>query len=77
MPLSPPAARVLAQTLVRGRSYQLLESHPGVLCLRQVDPISHQVWLSGPLYADPVALSEARDLFPEHIPWAGMPVDGA
>lgn len=75
MALTNKKARILDETLLDNQRVQLLEAEPGILYLRRADQSTSAVFLSGPLFSDPVALMEARDIFPDQIPWRAIPVD--
>ena len=67
---------VLAQTSTEGITVQLVEHKVHGCFLRRLGPGGDVIGQSPPLFSDTASLLEARDLFPEHLPWAGMAVDG-
>ncbi|MFH0730289.1 MAG: hypothetical protein V2B19_28600 [Pseudomonadota bacterium] len=67
--------KILSQTLTKEITVQLVENEHGCF-LRILDPEGNIIRQSPPLCSDPVSLMDAREFFPEHLPWAGMAVDG-
>lgn len=67
---------VLAQTSVDGIKVQLVEHKEHGCFLRWLGPGDAVISQSPPLCSDNASLVEARELFPELLPWAGMAVDG-
>ncbi len=68
---------VLAQTSTEGITVQLVEHKEHGCFLRRLGPGGVVIGQSPPLCSDGASLAEARELFPEHLPWAGMAVDGS
>ncbi|MDA8306498.1 MAG: hypothetical protein M0Z81_06700 [Deltaproteobacteria bacterium] len=66
---------VLAQVLVGDITVQLVERSKYGCFLRRLGPGGVFVEDGPPISSDMESLAEARDLFPEHLPWAGMAVD--
>ena len=67
---------VLAQTSAEGITVQLVDRRERGCFLRRIGPGGAVIAQSPPLHSDSASLLEARELFPEHLPWAGMAVDG-
>ena len=67
---------VLAQTSTEGITVQLVDRREHGCFLRRLGPGGAVIGQSPPLCSDIASLVEARELFPEHLPWAGMAVDG-
>lgn len=67
---------IIAEAQLGSQVVHLIEIGSGVVILRRTDLSEKLISESGPLFSDIVALSEARDLFPEQFPLLGMPVDG-
>ncbi len=67
--------RVLASIHEQGCVVELVEDHQGDCFLRRLSEDGQEVSRSARLHTDPVALADARDLFPEHVPFGALPVD--
>ena len=67
--------RVLSEERFHDYSVQLVEDREGRVYLRKVSADQETVLLSAPIYSDPSALAEARELFPDLLPLGGLPVD--
>ena len=76
MTISEKEDVVLAQTSAEDITVQLVDSTNGCF-LRRLGPGGVIVDQSPPLCSDMESLAEARDLFPEHLPWAGITVDAS
>ena len=66
---------VLAQKLLGDITVQLVERTQYGCFLRRLGPGGVLIDQTPPLSSDIASLAEARDLFPEHLPWGGMAVD--
>ncbi|HVN79936.1 MAG TPA: hypothetical protein VMW38_13130 [Terriglobia bacterium] len=67
--------KVITQTIQNGEPVQLVCDGKGSYFLRRHSICGEQLGLSAPLHSDPAALAEARELFPDHLPFGGLPVD--
>ena len=70
-----PLLRVISHTNIEDLTVQLVDDGLGGYFLRWLSADDQELSRSQPLYGDPVALAEARELFPEHLPFTAMPVD--
>jgi hypothetical protein len=66
---------VIAETVIRGVPIQLVKDSNSVHFLRFCPADEEEQSLSAPLHSDTAVLAEARELFPDHLPFAGLPVD--
>ena len=66
---------VIAEVMASGGKAQLVKDCRGAHFLRRLSAEGEKWCLSPPLHSDPAALAEARELFPEHLPFAALPVD--
>lgn len=66
---------VLEQVSVGDITVQLVEGSKHGCFLRRLGPGGVLLDQGPPLSSDIESLSEARDLFPELLPWAGLAVD--
>jgi len=71
----PPIYEIVAETISREGIVQLVKDCQSVHFLRRRSPDGQELSLSAPLHSDLAALAEARDLFPEDLPFAALPVD--
>ncbi|MGB6068485.1 MAG: hypothetical protein WBG50_27065 [Desulfomonilaceae bacterium] len=69
------AYEVIAESITAGLTVQLVKNFQNVHFLRFCCADGKKPTVSAPLHSDPVALAEARDLFPDSLPFAGLPVD--
>ena len=70
-----PLLRVIDHTNVEHLTVQLADDGLGGYFLRWLSADGKELSRSQPLYRDQAALAEARELFPEHLPFTSMPVD--
>ena len=70
-----PLLMVISHTNIEDLTVQLVDDGLGGYFLRWLSADGQELSRSQPLYGDPVALAEARELFPEHLPFNAMPVD--
>ena len=66
---------VIAETVTHGVTIQLIKDSNSVHFLRWCSSDEEEPSLSAPLHSDTAVLAEARELFPDHMPFAGLPVD--
>ena len=66
---------VIAETVTHGVTIQLIKDCKSVHFLRYCSADGEKPSISAPLHSDTAVLAEARELFPDHLPFAGLPVD--
>lgn len=66
---------VIAETVTHGVTIQLIKDSNSVHFLRCCSADEEEPSLSAPLHSDAAVLAEAREMFPDHLPFAGLPVD--
>ncbi|MFH1112461.1 MAG: hypothetical protein V1792_00940 [Pseudomonadota bacterium] len=67
--------RVLAEQPSSGFTVQLVEDSGGGYHLRKVSEDDGTIFSIVPVHGDPSVLAEARELFPDILPFGAMPVD--
>jgi hypothetical protein len=67
--------RVLARIQVERCTVELVEDDAGSCFLRRSSADGQEISRSAALHSDPAALADARELFPEHVPFGALPVD--
>lgn len=68
---------LLAETAKEGVTIQLIERRTVGCLLRWLAADGTPIRESGALCSDTAGLLEARDLFPECLPWGGIAVDSS
>ncbi len=66
---------VIAEIVIHATTIQLVKDSNNVHFLRRGSAEQEKTSLSAPLHSDLAVLAEARELFPDHLPFAGLPVD--
>jgi hypothetical protein len=69
------SCRVVAEKILPEDRIQLVEDGKGGYHLRKVSQDGKTVLSSNPVHSDPSVLTEARELFPDLLPFGGLPVD--
>lgn len=72
---SRDANRIVAEQSLDGYRFQLVEDRKGSYYFRKISEQSGHVLLDGPIHGDPSILAEAREHFPDFLPFGGLPVD--
>ncbi len=67
--------KVITRTIQNAEPVQLVCDGMGGYFLRRRSTGGEQLGPSAPPHSDPAALAEARELFPDHLPFGGLPVD--
>ena len=67
--------RILAEELILDHRVQLVEHRDGSYYLRKILVDEGTVLFSAPVYGNAAVLDEARGLFPDFLPFGGLPVD--
>jgi hypothetical protein len=67
--------RTIAEQHLVDHKVQLVEDRAGSYHLRKVSVDDETILSSAPVHRDPNVLAEARDLFPDQLPFGGLPVD--
>ena len=65
----------MAEKILLEHRIQLVEDSKGGYHLRKVSEDGKTVLSSNPVHSDPSVLAEARELFPDLLPFGGLPVD--
>lgn len=73
--VTTPGGRIVAEELLGNRKVQLIEDNRGAYYLRKVSVDDGALLSIAPVHGDPKVLSEARELFPDLLPFGGLPVD--
>lgn len=68
---------IVAEQLLVDYKVQLVEDCEGGYHLRRVSVDGETIFSSAPVYGDPSVLAEARELFPDLLPFGGVPVDAS
>jgi len=71
------SCRIVAEQRLPDHRVQLVEDREGGYHLRKVSVDEKKILSSAPVHADPSVLAEARELFPDLMPFGGLPVDAA
>ncbi len=66
---------VIAESITAGLTVQLVKNFQNVHFLRYCSSDGEDLTLSAPLHSDSAALAEACDLFPDSLPFSGLPAD--
>ncbi len=75
MMAKPNPYRVLSEQTLEDCTIQLVENQRGSYFLRKIYSGRGTIQVSAPIHSDPAALAEAREHFPDLLPFGGMPVD--
>lgn len=69
--------RIVEEIETDGGLIQLVESPDGSYRLRKMiaAPGGYETSLSEPVHSDTSVLAEAREYFPDHLPFGAVPVD--
>jgi hypothetical protein len=67
--------RIIAEEVADVHRIQLAEDQWGGYHLRKVSADGRKILSSAPVYSDPSVLAEAREYFPDFLPFAAQPVD--
>ena len=67
--------RILAEQTLEDCTIQLVEDQRGGYLLRKIASDRDMIWVSAPIHSDPSVLAEARELFPDFLPFGAVPVD--
>ncbi|MDQ1239173.1 MAG: hypothetical protein QG577_1358 [Thermodesulfobacteriota bacterium] len=67
--------RIVRENRFRENTIQLIEDQWGGYRLRWVSNDGKQTLVSAPVHSDPRVLAEAREHFPDVLPFGGLPVD--
>ncbi len=71
------SCRIVAEKNLFGHMVQLVEDSEGCYHLQKVSEDRKTILSRAPVHSDPSVLDEARDLFPDLLPFGGLPVDAA
>ncbi len=69
------SCRIVAEKTLFEHRVQLVEDSEGGYHLRKVSTDRKTILSSAPVHGNPSVLAEARDLFPDLLPFGGLPVD--
>jgi len=69
------SSRILAQQSLPDYTVQLVEDRDGGCHLRKISADDGTIVSSAPVHGDQSALAEARELFPDLLPFGAVPVD--
>lgn len=69
------SCRVIAEEVGILHRVQLIEDCEGAYHLRKISVDGGKILSSAPIYRDAGILAEAREYFPECLPFAALPVD--
>ena len=69
--------RIIEEKVVQSLCAQLVEDEEGILFVRRMSPEGKEISLSAPIHSDKAALADAHELFPDHFPPGGLPVDAS
>ncbi len=72
---TPNSYRILSEQILEDCTIQLVEDQQGGYLLRKVSSDRKIVLISAPIHSDPSVLAEAREHFPDFLPFGGVPVD--
>lgn len=67
--------RIVAEKTFFEHRVQLVEDTQGGYLLQKVSLDRETIFSSAPVHSDASILAEARDLFPDLLPFGGVPVD--
>ncbi|MDQ7785078.1 MAG: hypothetical protein RDU20_19490 [Desulfomonilaceae bacterium] len=67
--------RIVAQRSQPDHKVQLVEDCAGAYYLRKVSADEGTTLSNAPVHANPSVLAEAREWFPDLLPFGGVPVD--
>jgi len=67
--------RIIAEDVRDDHKVQLVEDQKGVYHLRKVSADEDTIFNSAPVYSDSLVLAEARESFPDFLPFGALPVD--
>lgn len=67
--------RIVAEQIVLDYRVQLVEDRQGGYHLRRLSQDEKTILSIAAIHADPGVLAEARELFPDLLPFGGVPVD--
>jgi len=73
--ITPNSYHIVSQNEFQDSIIQLIEDEWGGYRLRWISHDGHQSCISAPIYSDPRVLAEAREYFPDVLPFGGLPVD--
>jgi len=71
------SCRIVAEQVLLDYEVQLIEDCEGGYHLRRVSVDSETMLSSAPVHGDTSVLAEARELFPDLLPFGGLPVDAS
>ena len=69
------SCRIVAEKTLFEHRVQLVEDNEGGYHLRKVSENDKMILSSAAVHSDPSVLTEARELFPDLLPFGGLPVD--
>ena len=69
------SCRIVTEEPLGDHRVQLVEDRRGCYHLRKVSGDKKTILFSAPVHGDPCVLAEARELFPDLLPFGGLPVD--
>ncbi len=67
--------QIMAEQPLPDHKVQLVKDRAGCYHLRKVSAEDEMILSSAPVHRDPIVLAEARELFPDLLPFGGLPVD--
>lgn len=67
--------RIVAEQTLPDQAVRLVEDREGGYHLQRVAMDRRTIFSSAPVHSDPSILAEARELFPDVLPFGGLPVD--
>ena len=67
--------RIVAEKTLFDHIVQLVEDNDGGYHLQKISADCKTILSSAAVHSDPSVLAEARELFPEFLPFGGLPVD--
>lgn len=71
------SCKVVAEKTLSEQRVQLVEDSQGGYHLQKVSLDRKRTLFRAPVHSDLGVLAEARDLFPDLLPFGGLPVDAA
>ena len=72
---TPNSYRILSEQTLEDYTIQLVEDQRGAYLLRKISSDRKIILESAPIHSDPIVLAEAREHFPDFLPFSGVPVD--
>ncbi|MFH0825035.1 MAG: hypothetical protein V2B18_19970 [Pseudomonadota bacterium] len=67
--------RIVAEETLFEHSVRLVEDNEGGYHLQKISADCRTILSSASIHSDPCVLAEAKDLFPDFLPFGGVPVD--